>query len=178
MMRFTPVSRLASEERGIAAVEFALIAPVMILFYFGLAEFCQGFMAQKRMTHATAMVADLIAQEEVVSTPNIDDIFEIGGLIMKPYSATPLKQTVSSVTQTGGVARIDWSRSRGMTARAVNSTVTLPVDLVEDGQSVVMSEATYDYLSPVGQLLPGLTRFSSVYYLRPRTIDKVDCSNC
>lgn len=170
--------RLGGDERGISAVEFALLAPVMIAIYFGMAEFCQGFMAQKRMGHVSSMVADLVAQEETVAIANLDDIFDIGGLIMKPFSTTPLKQRVSSVTRTAGVAKVDWSRGDGMTSRSVGSTVTLPADLIANGESIVMSEATYDYDSPVDYLMPAITKFTHVYYLRPRTVDKTLCSNC
>jgi len=178
MMRFRLFSRLAGDERGVSAVEFAMLAPVLIAFYFGMAEFCQGFMAQKRMGHASAMVADLVAQEETVSTATLDDIFDIGGLIMKPFPTVGLKQRVSSVTRTSGVARVDWSRGDGMTPRAVNSTITLPTDLIIDGESVIVSEATYDYDSPVDYFMPGITQFSHIYYLRPRTVDKTLCSGC
>ena len=178
MMRRGLFRRLGSDERGVSAVEFALLAPVLIAFYFGMAEFCQGFMAQKRMGHVSAMVADLVAQEETVSRANIDDIFDIGGLIMKPFATSGLKQRVSSVTRTSGVARVDWSRGDGLTARAVNSTITLPTDLIANGESIIVSEATYDYDSPVDYFMPGITRFSHIYYLRPRTVDKTLCSNC
>ena len=178
MMRRGLFSRLGRDERGVSAVEFAMLAPVLIGFYFGMAEFCQGYMAQKRMGHVTSMVADLVAQEESVATANLDDIFDLGGLIMKPFNASGLKQRVSSVTRTAGVARVDWSRGDGMAARAVNSTITLPANLIVDGQSVVVSEATYDYDSPVDYFMPGITRFSQTYYLRPRTVDKTLCSNC
>ncbi|MDZ4390019.1 MAG: TadE/TadG family type IV pilus assembly protein [Gemmatimonadales bacterium] len=178
MMRFRLFSRLAGDERGVSAVEFAMLAPVLIAFYFGMAEFCQGFMAQKRMGHVSAMVADLVAQEETVSQANLDDIFAIGGLIMKPFATTGLQQRVSSVTRASGVARVDWSRGSGMSARVVNSTITLPADLIADGESVIVSEATYDYDSPVDYFMAGITRFSHTYYLRPRTVDKTLCSNC
>ena len=178
MMRRGLFLRLGRDERGVSAVEFALLAPVLIAFYFGMAEFCQGFMAQKRMGHVSAMVADLVAQEETVSTANIDDIFDIGGLIMKPFATSGLQQRVSSVTRTAGAAKVDWSRGDGMAARAVNSTITLPTDLIANGESVIVSEATYDYDSPVDYFMPGITRFSHIYYLRPRTVDKTLCSNC
>ncbi len=178
MMRRGLFTRLAGDDRGVSAVEFAMLAPVLIAFYFGMAEFCQGFMAQKRMGHVSAMVADLVAQEESVGTANLDDIFEIGGLIMKPFSTASLQQRVSSVTRTSGVARVDWSRGDGMAPRAVNSTITLPTDLIANGESVIVSEATYDYDSPVDYFMPGITRFSHIYYLRPRTVDKTLCSNC
>ncbi|MDZ4375309.1 MAG: TadE/TadG family type IV pilus assembly protein, partial [Phenylobacterium sp.] len=123
MMRRGLFPRLAGDERGVSAVEFAMLAPVLIAFYFGMAEFCQGYMAQKRMGHVSAMVADLVAQEEEISTASLDDIFDIGGLIMKPFATTSLKQRVSSVTRTSGVARVDWSRGDGMDPRAVASTI-------------------------------------------------------
>lgn len=178
MRRRGLISRLTGDERGVSAVEFALIAPVMIAFYFGMAEFCQGYMAQKRMGHVSAMVADLVAQEETVATSNLDDIFQIGGLIMKPFSTTPLKQRVSSVTMTAGVARVTWSRGHGMAGRAVNEVMTLPAGLISNGESIIVSEATYDYDSPVDYLMPAVTRFSHIYYLRPRTVDNVTCTNC
>ncbi len=178
MMRLSLIRRLTGDDRGVSAVEFALLAPVIIAFYMGLAEFCQGYMAQKRMGHASAMVADLVAQEELVTPAALADIFSIGGLIMKPFPTTTLKQRVSSVTRSGNQIRVDWSRGDGMTARARNELVTLPADLLADGQSVVMSEVTYDYDSPADYLMPGLTRFSHTYYLRPRTTDKTLCPAC
>lgn len=170
--------RLARDERGISAVEFALLAPLLIAFYLGMAEFCQGYMAQKRMGHVAAMVADLVAQEEVVSTSNLDDIFSIGGLIMKPFSTATLKMRVSNVTRTSGVAKVTWSRGNGMLAHTPGTVVTLPADLLIDGQSVIVSEATYDYDSPADYLMPSITKFTHTYYLRPRTSDQTACSNC
>lgn len=178
MRRRHLLSRLARDQRGVSAVEFALLAPILIFFYFGLAEFCQGYMAHKRMSHVSSAVADLVSQEDIVTTAALDDIFNIGSLIMKPFSATTLKQRVSSVTRTAGVAKVDWSRANGMTGRAVGSTVALPADLIVDGQSIIMAETTYDYLSPVAYLMQPLTQFSSVYYLRPRTTDQTICTNC
>lgn len=184
----TPVNRLRSfarDHRGVAAVEFALLAPLLITIYFGLVEVCSGYMAQKRMSHATALIADLVAQEEVVNTSNLADITAIGALIMKPFAVAPLGTRISSVTQTSaGSARVNWSWGHGMDARADNEIVFLPPDVVENGQSVIMSESTYRYDSPIKKLLPkfslfeDLTTFGSVYYLRPRITATTDCSDC
>jgi Flp pilus assembly protein TadG len=178
MRRRGLIRRWTGDERGVSAIEFAMLAPVLILFYMGMTEFCQGFMAQKRMGHVSAMVADLIAQEETVTPAAVDDIFAIGGLIMKPFPTTTLNQRVSSVTRTSGSPRVDWSRGSGMTPRAVGSAMTLPADLIADGESVVVAEVTYDYDSAADYLMPGLTRFSHTYYLRPRTVDRTGCPAC
>ena len=168
-----PFLTLMRDRRGVSAVEFAMLAPVMVAFYFGLSEFCQGFMAQKRTGHVASVVADLISQDDVVTTAEINDIFSVGSTIMKPFAATTLAQRVSSVTvNSSGVARVDWSRGSGMSARSANSTVTLPEGLIANGESVIMSEVTYDYDSPVDYMMPGLTRFSQTHYLRPRRVDR------
>jgi Flp pilus assembly protein TadG len=167
-------ARLRRDDRGVSAVEFAILAPVMIAFYFGLAEFCQGYMAQKRMGHVSAAVADLISQTDIITPGEIDDIFDIGELIMEPFASTTLKQRVSSLTRdSNGVVKVDWSRGDGMTARPTNATVTIPTGLIENGESVIMTEATYDYDSPVDYLMPSVTRFSHTYYLRPRLTERV-----
>ena len=178
MTRRSLIRRWVGDERGVSAIEFAMLAPVLILFYMGMTEFCQGFMAQKRMGHVSAMVADLIAQEETVTPATVDDIFDIGGLIMKPFPTATLNQRVSSVSRASGAATVDWSRGDGMTARGVGSSMTLPADLIEDGESVIVAEVTYDYDSAADYLMPGLTRFSHTYYLRPRTVDRTTCPAC
>ena len=171
-------ARLRGDLRGVSAVEFALLAPVMIAFYFGLAEFCQGYMAQKRMGHASAVVADLVAQSDAIKSSQMTDMFKVGDLVMQPFSSSPLKQRASSLTRdTYGVVRVDWSQGSGMTARSSGSTVTIPDGLIEKGESVIMTEVTYDYDSPVDYLMPSVTRFTQTYYLRPRTVDKVGYTN-
>ena len=169
-----PWRKLGSDRRGVSAVEFAMLAPVMIFFYFGLAEFCQGYMAQKRASHSAAMVADLIAQQEQITTGEIDDIFEVGELIMAPFTADGMSLRVSSARRIDdSTVRIDWSRGSGMTARTTGSTITVPAGLIAIGESVVMSESLYDYDSPVDYMMPGITTFSHTFYLRPRTVERV-----
>lgn len=171
------LERLRGDRRGLSAVEFALLAPVMILFYFGLAEFCQGFMAQKRMGHATAMVGDLVARTDAVTAGEVDDILAIGVLIMKPFYAGPLRQRVSSVVvQPNMTARVDWVRGASIPGKplAKGSVVVLPAGVAPAaGDSVIMAEGSYDYESPARYLMPSMTRFSHTAYLRPRTTDRV-----
>lgn len=177
MMRL--LQRLRRDQRGLSAVEFALLAPVMVFFYFGLVEFCQGYMAQKRMGHVASQVADLVAQSDAVTASQVDDIFNIGVLIMRPFTATGLSQRVSSVTRdSSGVAKVDWSRGSGMTALTRNEVITgIPAGLIANGESLIMAEAAYDYRSPANYLMPGITTFQQKYYLRPRTVNQVAYSN-
>lgn len=170
---------LCRDRRGVAAVEFALIAPLMVGFYLGMVEICAGFMAQKRMSHVTALVADLVAQEQAVSTENIDGMFMISSVVMKPFSGVTMSQRVRSVTLVDGVPRVDWThKTTGGGAFGPDTTITLPDDLITNGQSVIVSDAIYDFHSPVRYLVPGGLKFEATYYLRPRIVEQIPCSNC
>jgi Flp pilus assembly protein TadG len=172
---------LLGDTRGIAAVEFALLAPVLILFYFGIVEFCQGFMALKRTGHAASMVADLVSRTDTITKTQAEQILDIGHVIMTPFPASNMKQRVSSVTRIdANNYRVDWSVGvgSGMTSKLTVADAKMPSDLLAAGESAIVSEAIYDYESPIGKLLPAPTRFARMAYLRPRTVDIIPCSNC
>lgn len=171
------VREFRRDQAGLAAVEFALLVPVMILLYFGMVELCQVHMAQKRMSHVTSMVADLTARAESVSQDDLDKVFDIGGQIMRPFAPGSLQTCVSSVTRgSDGVVRVNWSYGRGVAP--CSASFTVPNGLIINGESLIVSESIYDYASPVGKFLPGLTKLTRVYYLRPRVVDEVVCSDC
>lgn len=166
--------RLARETRGVSAVEFALLAPILILLYTGLAEFCQGFMAVKRAEHTASTVADLVSQVESINDDGVDDVFAAGELIMAPFPTNTLEQRVSGVTaDKNGVAKVVWSDGDGLPALQAGVTVTPPAGMIAANESLVMAEVRYVYNSPVGHVLPAATVFQKTYYLRPRRSDSV-----
>lgn len=168
------LTRLRRDHRGVSAVEFAFIAPIMILFYFGLCEYSQGFMAQKRVGHIAATIADLVAQDAVIQTTEMNDIFEVAQKLMKPFPTNGLTQRISSVmVDSSGTARVQWSRASGVSQRGTNSTVSLPTGMAARGETVIMTEVTYPYRSPVGYVFPGITNIQRTYYLRPRLVDQI-----
>ena len=177
-----PIRRFWLDERGVAAIEFAFIAPIMMLLYFGLVEFCQGYMASRRAGHTASIVADLVAQSDATSTQDLAQVFAIGGLIMRPFSSSELSIRVSSVTRDDkGVAKIDWSRDNDKVLRALgkNEVVTdLPAGLIENEESLIMGETEFIYTSAFGQAIRTPITFSRRYYLRPRTVNTVTCANC
>jgi Flp pilus assembly protein TadG len=174
--------RFWPDERGVAAIEFAFIAPIMMLLYFGLVEFCQGYMASRRAGHTASIVADLVAQSDATSTQDLTQIFAIGDMIMRPFPSSQLSIRVSSVTRDDkGVAKIDWSRGndKALSALGKNTVVTdLPAGLIENEESLILGETEFKYTSAFGQVIKKPITFTRSYYLRPRTVNKVVCANC
>ena len=173
---------LAHDTRGVAAIEFAFLAPVLILFYFGMVQFCQGFMALKRTGHVASMVADLVSRTDAVTKQELEQILDIGYLIMAPFPTKPLEQRVSSVTRLDvNTYRVDWSVVRGseiLKDQLEVAKVDIPSNLLAHGQSIIVAEANYGYKSPLAEVAPSAARFSRTAYLRPRTIDLIPCKGC
>lgn len=171
--------RFRKDRRGVAAVEFALIAPAMILLYCGLAELTQAVIAERKANHVASAVGDLVTQVSSVTTSDLSDIFSIGNTIMSPFPTTSLQMRVTSITaDSNDTPRVDWSHSSGsMTPFTAGSAVTVPITL-SPGDSVVMSESNYQYVSVLHYVLPQAMNYSEKYYLRPRTSSQVTCTGC
>jgi Flp pilus assembly protein TadG len=87
-----------ADARGIAAVEFALIVPVMSVLMMGAIELSQALMVDRRVTQVASSTADLIARsEKSITEAEVRDIMRIGGFIMKPNDQGPLQITLRSI---------------------------------------------------------------------------------
>ena len=85
------IRRFRRDQSGVSAVEFALIAPVLIIFYFGLAELTQAIMAQRRTISTASAIGDLVAQSNGATTSTaISDAMSMANIIMYPFPTTPV----------------------------------------------------------------------------------------
>lgn len=166
----TKACRFLPDARGLAAVEFALIVPVMLTIYFGTIETTNALTASRRVTNVAQTAADLVAQAASVSTSDLNDVFAASAAILTPFDTAAVKITITSVVaNSSNVTRVAWSAAYGgATARATNSSITLPAGLTTAGTSVIMAEVTYTYTSPIGTFITGPIIMTEVAYLRPR----------
>jgi Flp pilus assembly protein TadG len=187
------IQRLLTDRRGTAAVEFALLAPLMVMMYFGTAELTEGLMANRKVSTVASTIGDLTAQAASTTPSAMTDIFNVGKTVMQPYhtDSAQLRMRVSSVTvDAGGTPKVDWSQgSVGLTALAKGATVALPLatkanpnapntPFIPAGQSVIMAEARYQFASPVARYLPKTSDLHDVLYLSPRQGAQVVCPSC
>lgn len=168
MLRF---SRFLRNTSGLAAVEFALIAPLMLALYFGVTELSDGLMANTKAASVAATAADLTAQNDKLCNSEMTDIFAALNNIMFPYPTTSTRIVISSLVDAGSnTVRVAWSNAQNGTPRSVNSVVAIPSGLVTSGSgdSVILAEVTYHYSSPAGKLIYGSIAMNDIFYLHPR----------
>jgi hypothetical protein len=93
---------------------------------------------------------------------------------MFPDDGAEVQVRITSVSiQNATTARVVWSEGRGMSPRTVNSTVTLPAAMMTPGASLIMTETSYSYRSPLGFLLPGPVNLHHDAYRRSRLVDPI-----
>jgi Flp pilus assembly protein TadG len=172
--------RLARDSRGVAAVEFALLLPILMLLYFGVVELTQGIMTQQRTSHVAATVGDLVSQSSTLTSAEVTDIFSVGSEVMYPYPTTSLKLRVTTLSDDShGNVTVAWSQASGMSALTKGATISgLPANVVVPGESVVMAESQDTYTSVFGQVMPKPVVFTQKAYLHPRLSTTVTCADC
>jgi Flp pilus assembly protein TadG len=160
---------LMEDCRGIAATEFALILPVMLVLFFGTVEFSAGVAVDRKVTLMARTLADLTSQTLSVANSDLTNFFNASNAIMTPYSGTPTQATVSElyVDPSTLQARVEWSQ--GAVPRAIKSPVTIPTALAVGGTYLIFSEVTYVYVPVVDYKMAnvGIT-LHDVAYTRPR----------
>jgi len=161
-----------TDKRGVSAVEFALLLPLMLTLYLGGVELSQGISIDRKVTLTARTVADLVAQAQSVSTATTADATSALGAaaaIMAPYPIDAAKIVVSLIEiDKNGNAKVKWSSAKNATPRAAGSSVTLPTALQVPETSLVLGEASYDYQPSIGYVVTGSMKLSNQIYMRPR----------
>jgi len=163
---------LRANDRGVAATEFALILPILILLLFGTVEIGNALLLDKKVTMASQTAADLIAQQKVVTGRDITNIWAAIDNIILPYATDNTAYTVVSVVaDEDGTQSIDWQQTRG---GGEVEKITIPAGMLGEDESVIIATITYQYTPVFGDLLFSDFNITDISYLRPRTVDSVE----
>jgi Flp pilus assembly protein TadG len=169
------ISALRRDRKGVSAVEFAMVLPLMVALYIGTVEISQGVAIQRKVTLATRTVADLASQTTSINNSDAANLGKAALAVIAPYSGAPLNGAVSAVNiDANGIAKIAWSDPiNGGTPKAANSTVTVPPALNVPNSQLIWSELRYQYKPDFGAALVGEINLFEQIYMRPRLSETV-----
>ena len=161
------LERFAGDRRGVSAVEFALLAPLMITLYVGCAEVSDGVGADRKVSLTAAALANLSSQVTTISTSDMGNILDASSAIIAPYSTTQLQITLSCINiDANKNATVQWSVTRGGTVRS--GSITIPSALAVANSQLLFGEASYQYKPTVGYTVTGTLNLSDRMYMSPR----------
>ena len=109
---------------GVAAIEFALIVPMVAVMFIGAVELSQALTTDRRVTQVANATADLVARSESkISQSEITDIMQAGSYIVAPYNQNPLRITLRNVTSSPSAPKAPSTTHAPRTSRARCSNV-------------------------------------------------------
>lgn len=181
--RRSAINAFFRDRRGIAAVEFAMILPIMLVLLFATVEFSTGLAVDRKVSLMARTIANLTSQGANASDADLTNFFGAANLVMVPY-VQPIynapNMTVSElyIDPTSGQARVEWSQ--GAAPRSLKSPVSIPSTMIATdptthailpNQYLIFSEVNVLYTPSLGffglMSSSGIT-LSDVAYALPR----------
>lgn len=179
------LQQLLQDRRGIGAVEFALIVPLLLCLYITAFELTIGLSIAKRTTRSASTIADLVTQKDQVTPTWLSSMINVTNSVFAPYTPENLKIKVTGITvdaSSNATVKWSWDQSNGKPYTA-GSTVSLPSDLKSPSTFVVRAEVSVTH--QLFMVMPGLlpSSLSTVtinrqYFYRLRVGSDLTCALC
>ncbi|WP_235976888.1 TadE/TadG family type IV pilus assembly protein [Bradyrhizobium archetypum] len=161
---------LLSNNSGLAAVEFAMIIPIMAMLLIGTYEMSTGVAIDRKVTIMTRTLSDLTSQNAAVTDTQLTNFFSASKAIMTPYSSAEVQGTITElwIDPSTLKARVQWSK--GTELHNKGDIIEVPQALKIAGTYLIFSEVKYVYKPSVAWFInkeTGIT-LSDISYTRPR----------
>lgn len=161
--------------RGTAAVEFALLLPVMVVVLFGALESTELIVANRAAEKAAAALADVSARYTIMTGTQICDVLTGATAVARPDSPTDLQMRLTSINvDDDAVARVEFSARQGGGFAALtpgtNITSDVPLNLRETSleSPIMRAEIRLTYRPTFVFLFAPTFTLNHVEYRRPR----------
>ncbi|PQA72590.1 TadE/TadG family type IV pilus assembly protein [Brucella oryzae] len=176
--------KFLSDRRGLGAVEFALIAPLLLLLYLGSVDLADGMDTNKKVSRSASVLADLVARQLSVTKNDLDDMFNIGRASLLPYGRSDPKIRITAIRIDGTEnannlePKVDWSYANIADFAAEKGVASnFPASLLVEGSYFIKVDVELDY-KPLNAWISTSIPMSETYYLAPRYTNTIPCTNC
>jgi len=175
--------RFVASTRGVAAIEFAIIMPVLLVTL--LATFDAGqaisiYMKVRAATYTLAAITNQYSMSAPIQSTDMQAITGATSAVLSPFPSTPATVIITQVKQNSATqAVVSWSYSMNGTAYAAGTTwAGLPSNLTTNNACgsypcyFIYAQVSYTFTPSFGYFVTGTLNFSDNLYTTPRS------SNC
>jgi len=182
------LNRFSKHESGVAAVEFALLAPLMLTLMLGALEVTQSIWADGKVEQATSTIGDLVSRTPVMSDIEYAQLGEAGPLVLRPNPQNDLKFTVTSIIACLKSANnpnsdleyyVLWSKTwqggqvGGSPYQNDTKFTKQPESLdIADGDTLIVTEGFYNYSPTIARKVGTTWEMGGYAFHQPRDKSK------
>ncbi len=171
-LRCHRAASIAGNRRGIAAVEFAFIAPILAVMMITLVELTLRYQGVEKFHRYASQAGDLASRTSVLTTADIGDIYGAADKMMQPIPVgNNLTITVTSIGfDSTGTPKILWQRTKPNTATPIPVSASDAAGLGYAGDTVIRTDARFHYSSAISTAfsLENIELVRKMYF-RPRS---------
>jgi len=186
----TLFARFRRQEEGVAAIEFALIAPLLVTFLLGTTMVTQSLWANGKVAQVSSVIGDLVSQETDLDRKIFRSIVRVAPVLMEPYPADGMVVVV-----TAGIACYEdpddtadampkiftvWSAkweggnrvSRGQRPNVEMEDAPTEISILE-GDYIVQTRVTHTYRPTITQKAGYSIDLDEIAYHQPRNAEPI-----
>lgn len=181
------IARLRRNQSGLAAIEMALIFPVVLVLFLGMIDVTALISDNRRLSYSANAVADLVSRLESPATKaKIEDAFKAVDVVMKSAQPTPVRVEVWNYRKNAsGNAAWVWRHKSDTGSDCAVPVTTQLATLMAAGNDIIVAVTCATY-TPIIFRFTGRTilRTSQSFpmreqiVMRPRFSVLLDCSDC
>ncbi len=139
------------EARGVAAVEFAFIAPIMLLLFVGTIELSAGISVNRKLSRLSSTVSDLVTQSQTLTSTDVTNIMNASAKVMYPYTSTVGIVLTGINIDGSGTPKVAWSRAMNGTPLTVGATyANVPAKIKKPNTFLVAARVSTQYTPSFG----------------------------
>lgn len=159
---------------GIAAVEFAFVAPVLLSLYLVGNTLSDAIACNRKVTSTARAVADMTTRFAAVTTADVQTVLDASSQIMLPYNVNNGAVVVSEIKVTSASqAIVVWSRTRNGTALTTGATITIPSNMAAVDTYLIVGTVSYPYVPVISWGNVGTINMADTIYMSPRLSEQV-----
>ena len=180
-MIFRPMSiyrRFVASRRGVAAIEFAMVVPVLLLMFLASFDAGNAIAVYMKVRSATFTLAAITNQYSVIQSTDMTAITGASSAVFAPYPSSPAIVTISQIKATSAnQAQVSWSYSptTGYALAQGSAVSNLPANFAQNTCGgtypcyLIMATVQYTYTPSFGYFITGTLNLSDSLYATPRS---------
>lgn len=168
--------RFLTNNRGVAATEFALIVPLLLALLLGTITIFDLFRTAQAVEKATFTIGDILSRQTAINDNLVDQMLELLHQTVDVASDGAIR--VSSISMTGGKLVLDWTKPRGKII--ITTNVAIPYGIIPDmanGDSVILAESFVPHSAFVSGFGLDELIYQNQSVHRPRFVGRISFGN-